>query len=220
MNPAEFRLVVSSGPTREWLDPVRFLTNASSGRTGWCLAKAGVPRFGEVELISGPVCSHYRSVEGARSTPIESTYDLLAAVDAALCDKSILIMAAAPADYTPLEFSQKKLKKTGDKRIVELQPTPDVLAATAKKAAGLQRCYRIGFAAETNDMENNALEKLERKGLHFICGNEVYREDRGFGENPNRWALFGRQGQQAVFGPADKEALADSLLEYLIAGLE
>ena len=216
MDPRRFRLVVTSGPTREWMDPVRFLSNASSGRTGWCLASQGQKRFGEVELITGPVCPEYGRLAGARITQVESTTDMAEAVRMAMAPDTVLIMAAAPADYTPAEVSPSKVKKTGNMIHMAMRPTVDVLGSIAEDGDSLERFYRVGFAAETGDLEKNARDKLLRKRLDFICGNEVFRNTRGFGERENSWVVYGRQTETVTIGPADKLELADRLLGHLI----
>ncbi len=219
MNPAEFRLVVTSGPTREWVDPVRFLSNASSGRTGWHLASAGTGSFSSVSLITGPVCREYRNLPGALVTEVETTDDMADAVRANLRDRTLLIMAAAPADYTPATAATGKMKKSTAPLSLELRPTVDILASIADEGDRLDRCYRVGFAAETSDLKGHAREKLARKRLQFICGNEVYRTTRGFGERENTWLVYGADGSTETIGPDDKARLARRLLDHLVARL-
>lgn len=220
MNPGDFRLVVTSGPTREWLDPVRFITNASSGKTGWSIADAGRRlNFREVILISGQSLEKYRKVEGIQNISVETTADLLQAVRDSLVDRTLLIMAAAPVDYRPARFNPSKIKKSGTSLTLELQPTTDILKDIAPLVQSLQSCYTIGFAAETDNVLNNARDKLRRKNLNFICANEVFGTSRGFGENQNSWSLLNREGECLVIGPDDKPRLAEKLLEHLMLEL-
>ena len=219
IDPKRFRLVITSGPTREWLDPVRFLSNASSGRTGWCLASKGLQSFREVDLITGPVCGDYARLPGARVTQVESTADMAEAVRQAMGPRTLLIMAAAPADYTPDQVSDSKMKKTGSSLELRMKPTVDVLASIAQQGDLLDSFFRVGFAAETGDLEKNARDKLRRKHLDFICGNDVYRNTRGFGENSNSWIVYGPSVEPVTIGPADKLELAERLLDYLMRSL-
>jgi phosphopantothenoylcysteine decarboxylase/phosphopantothenate--cysteine ligase len=210
---SRMRLVVASGPTREWIDPVRFITNASSGKTGWEIARNGLSRFAEVVYIAGP-CA-YRMLEGATCIAVDTTSDMADAVLKSICENSLLIMAAAPADYTPVTPATQKIKKVPGEthRTLELRPTTDILKKAGENPP--PRCIRVGFAAETENLKENALEKLKRKNADFICGNEVYRERSGFGEVQNTLHLFDRTGHEIVLGPMPKDRLAQSLLDVL-----
>ena len=216
MNPKEMRLVVASGPTREWIDPVRFISNPSSGSTGWNLAVAGTPIFRQVVYISGPVAEQYRAVPGAVCHGIETTSDLRDAVLEHLADDTILVMAAAPADFTPVQKSESKIKKEGREGVtLELTRAPDVLLSVNEVADRYSNFTRVGFAAETDDMLENAAGKLKRKNLDFICANRVYRSRMGFGENKNTVVVLDAAGEQFSIGPAEKGQLAGDLLKYL-----
>lgn len=209
------RLIVASGPTREWIDPVRFLTNASSGKTGWEIARSGLRRFQEVIYIAGPCDTPYRRLEGAINMPVTTTAEMGEAVLEMLRPDSLLIMAAAPADFTPVHAEAHKIKKQPGEtvRTLELAPTMDILQKAGEKAP--DRCFRVGFAAETQELLSNARAKLHRKQAHFICANEVYRDRTGFGEIPNTLRVFDALGGEKQIGPLPKDALADSLLDYL-----
>ncbi|EHQ07954.1 phosphopantothenoylcysteine decarboxylase [Leptonema illini] len=212
---SKMRLVVAAGPTREWIDPVRFLTNASSGKTGWEIARNGLSRFAAVVYISGPCDAAYRTLDGATNVAVDTTADMAEAVLKALCKNSLLIMAAAPADYTPVAPAEQKIKKQPGEthRTIELRPTIDILKTAGENPP--ERCIRVGFAAETEHMKEHALEKLQRKNADFICGNEVYRDRSGFGEVQNTLHLFDRAGSETVLGPMAKDRLAESLLDEL-----
>ncbi len=215
MNASSYRLVVTSGPTREWIDPVRFISNPSSGRTGWGIARRGLKYFKEVVFISGPAHHKYISVQGAKNILVDTTEEMKAAVHKSIKSKTLLIMAAAPADFTPDRTSDSKIKKTAAKQLnVKLVPTTDILKSL--KDHGARDFYRVGFAAETDHVSENALDKLERKGLDFICANQVFKESQGFGEHANTLHLLGHDGELRQFGPGDKLKIADDLLKYLI----
>lgn len=215
MNPSKYRLVVTSGPTREWIDPVRFISNPSSGRTGWALARRGLKLFRDVVFISGPAHGRYTKVEGAKNIQVESTEEMAAAVTSAIRERTLLIMAAAPADFTPESRDTTKIKRSGGELILRLQPTKDILIGLG--SLDLDHFIKVGFAAETDHVQENAFDKLKRKNLDFICANRVYQEREGFGENRNTLHVIGRDGKEKIIGPADKLLLADRLLRYLVA---
>lgn len=218
MNPAEFRLVIGSGPTREWIDPVRYISNPSTGRTGWSLAKHGLDKFGEVVLISGPGSAECRTIDGATNVAVETTAEMTSAVRDHICDRSVLIMSAAPADYTPATPRPQKVKKqAGEPYTLTLMPTTDILKSIIPLAADWPNFYRVGFAAETNNVEEYAWRKMKEKDLDFICANQVYRSEAGFGDNPNTLTVFNRSGEIAKIGPAEKDDLAARLLTHFIA---
>lgn len=218
MNPAEFRLVVASGPTREWIDPVRFISNPSTGQTGWSLATSGVGRFREVVFISGPGLEEYRTVEGARNVLVDTTAEMTSAVRDNVGDSCLLIMSAAPADYTPATPETQKIKKkSGEPYTLILAPTTDILKSLIPIAAAWPAFYRVGFAAETKNMHEYALRKLEEKELDFICANQVYKSETGFGNNPNTLVVIDRAGETTKIGPATKDDLASRLLDHIVA---
>ena len=217
MNPADFRLVVTSGPTREWLDPVRFISNPSSGKTGWNIAHKGLSRFREVILITGPVHREYAELEGGQTILVETTADMGQAVHDALIDNTLLVMSAAPADYTPQSVQDSKIKKSPDGLLeLKLKPTMDILGRLRPRVESLQNVYLTGFAAETDNMRDNAYGKLKRKNLNFICANQVFKNQAGFGNNPNTWLVINAEGREHALGPAPKEELAEALLNLLI----
>jgi phosphopantothenoylcysteine synthetase/decarboxylase len=218
MNPEEFRLVVASGPTREWLDPVRFISNPSTGRTGWSLATSAVGRFREVVFISGPGAEEFRTVEGACNVLVETTAEMTSAVRDHVGDQCVLIMSAAPADYTPTEAADQKIKKkSGEPYTLTLAPTTDILKSLIPLAAGWPGFYRVGFAAETRNVEEYALRKLAEKELDFICANQVYKSETGFGDHPNTLLVIDKVGETVKIGPATKDDLAVRLLDHIVA---
>jgi phosphopantothenoylcysteine synthetase/decarboxylase len=219
MNLRDFKLIVTSGPTREWIDPVRFISNPSTGQTGWQVARRGVGKFREVVYICGPAHEQYLTVDGARNISVVTTEDLARAVQSEVEARTLLIMAAAPADYTPAEPGVEKIKKrAGAPMQLELKPTTDVLLSVSDAEYG--NFFRVGFAAETNQVREHAREKMERKKLHFVCANQVYREEMGFGSHENTLIVLDREGREEVLGPFSKEILGEKLLDYLILRMQ
>jgi phosphopantothenoylcysteine synthetase/decarboxylase len=171
----ERKVIITGGPTREWLDPVRFLSNPSTGKMGVALADACLTRARETVFIHGPIEPSLVHMKKYRCVPVETTMDMLAAVGKELEDSAVLIMAAAPADYSPVKKSDRKIKKSDENIFIELAKTPDILREVdAMKQDGLIRnLFTVGFAAETNDIEEYALKKLVEKNLDMICLNDV-----------------------------------------------
>lgn len=216
MNIKELRLVVGSGPTREWIDPVRFISNPSTGRMGHAIAEAGLSRFKEVVFVSGPVAPPYDHVDGAVNYMVETTEEMKEHILRSLGDGTVLIMAAAPADYTPAVFQHSKIKKDPELNLeIKLKPTPDILMETAAVSSRYADLFRVGFAAETDHVRENALAKLKKKDLDFVCANMVFREEAGFGANPNSLLVIERDGTETPVGPAEKSELAKALLDLL-----
>ena len=160
------RILISSGPTRQYLDPVRYLTNASSGQMGKSLAEAALSRGHRVVVVSGPVCLDYP--EAAEVIPVVSTEQMLAACREAFPDCDGLIGAAAPCDYRPMKVQSGKIEKTGDPLVLNLIETSDVIATLA---ADKQGRWVVGFALETEDQRFRALVKLENKNCDLIVLN-------------------------------------------------
>jgi phosphopantothenoylcysteine decarboxylase / phosphopantothenate---cysteine ligase len=203
------KILVTAGPTREAFDPIRFLSNASTGSTGIAIAREAALRGGDVTLLLGPTLLEAPpGVTTHRFTSAAELYDL--ALEHAR-GTGIVVATAAVADWRPAEHAESKLKKTDRELVVRMVPNPDVLAAVA------QRCdaFLVGFAAETDDHEANAREKLERKGLDAIVVNDV-RSERGFGPGENTLVLLWRDGRKEL-GTATKTELAARLLDAIEA---
>ncbi|HMV35985.1 MAG TPA: phosphopantothenoylcysteine decarboxylase [Turneriella sp.] len=211
------RLVVTSGPTREFFDPIRFLSNPSTGRMGHSVAAAAVRRgIFDVVFISGPVMPEFATVEGARNVSVISTDDMLAAVGEALTPGGILVMAAAPADYKPAVKSPVKIKKTENPQI-SLVPNPDILKEMARRNTTLSpRALLIGFAAETHETEKYALGKLRDKQLDMIFLNDVSRQGAGFASTTNEFTVFYRDGRRLELANAVKEALGEKIIDCVL----
>lgn len=163
------RLLITSGPTREYLDPVRYLSNGSSGTMGCCLAAAGIDRGFEVTIVTGPVAIEYP--KEATVIEVVSTQEMFDAVLEIWPSCEGLIGAAAPCDFRPLEFSESKIKKSADVDTlrIEFTPNPDILAEAGRRKTASQ--WSIGFALETENGRANALRKLQRKNCDFIVLN-------------------------------------------------
>jgi phosphopantothenoylcysteine decarboxylase / phosphopantothenate---cysteine ligase len=208
---SSIRCLVTAGPTREWLDPVRFLSNPSTGKMGFAVADAAHERGWEVDLISGPVILDVKS--GVRQTFVETADEMLAAcLDLfALCD--FMIMAAAVCDHKPALVAKSKLKKSEISTILELEQTPDILAELGRRKASGQKL--VGFAAETNDCLSNGERKLREKNLDWIVVNDVSSPERGFASDFNEVTLLGRNREIVPIDLAPKLEVARILLERI-----
>lgn len=209
--------IVTSGPTREFFDPIRFLSNPSTGRMGHSVASAALKRGTfDVVFISGPVMPEFSQVEGAKNVSVVSTEDMLHAVSEHLKAGAILVMAAAPADYKPAVKSAVKIKKTENPRI-DLVPNPDILKEMAKLNQNLSpRATLVGFAAETHETEKYALGKLKDKGLDMIFLNDVSQEGSGFASLTNAFVVFYRDGRRVELKNASKEDLGEKIVDMVI----
>ena len=179
------RILITAGPTREAIDPVRFLSNRSSGKMGYALARVAARRGHVVTLISGPVA--LRPPAKAAFVPVMTANEMLAAVKQCLPRCDALIMAAAVADWRPSCVSPQKLNKKTASRVLCLEPTPDILKTLRSKKG---RRVFIGFAAETERMLAGARRKLAEKGLDLIVANDVSRRDAGFEVDTNQVTLI------------------------------
>ncbi|HUO96093.1 MAG TPA: bifunctional phosphopantothenoylcysteine decarboxylase/phosphopantothenate--cysteine ligase CoaBC [Steroidobacteraceae bacterium] len=186
------RVVISAGPTREPLDPVRFISNRSSGKMGFAVAAAARDAGAEVTLVSGPVS--LESPPGICRIDVETAEQMYSAVHTAIAGADIYIGAAAVADYTPARCAKDKIKKTSDCFELSLQKAPDILASVA---ALERRPFTVGFAAETVDVEKHAREKLARKRLDLIAANEVGAE-RAFDREDNALLVLWPGGRREL----------------------
>lgn len=208
------KVVVTAGPTREALDPVRFLSNRSTGKQGVALALAAVDLGATVTLISGPIQS--QQLVGVERVTVETANEMLVAVLEAVDGADLLIMAAAVSDYRPDTFSEHKIKKNAagpDGMTIDLARNPDILEEVGKTRDrhGYPK-VTIGFAAETEDVVANGLEKLQRKGLDLIAINDVSAQDAGFAADTNRIILMQRSGDSELWPLLTKAEVADRLL--------
>jgi len=178
-------LLVTAGPTREHLDPVRFLSNRSTGKMGFAVAQAAVERGHRVTLVAGPVS--LPTPVGVERVDVVSARDMLAAVERLLPAQDALVMTAAVADWRPTRVSETKLKKSDMRPVIELEPNPDILK-TLRPLKGAR--LFVGFAAETGDPLAEAQRKLASKGLDLIVANDVTQTDAGFAADTNRVTLI------------------------------
>ncbi|MEK6284381.1 MAG: bifunctional phosphopantothenoylcysteine decarboxylase/phosphopantothenate--cysteine ligase CoaBC [Acidobacteriota bacterium] len=183
------RVLITAGPTQEAIDPVRFLSNRSSGKMGYAVAEAALARGADVTLITGPVS--IAAPKGARTISVRSAAEMYEAVKANLEGATMVVMAAAVADYRPASVHQQKIKKNGSALVLELEETDDILTAAA---GGNGSRVVIGFAAETENVLANAKKKLEEKGADLIVANDVSASDSGFDVDTNRIALVSKEG--------------------------
>ena len=201
------RMIISAGPTREMIDPVRYLSNRSSGKMGYAIAQAAVDMGADVTLVSGPV--GIEAPSKARRVDVVSAADMADAMLHLAPQADIVIMAAAVADYTPKVYSPQKIKKSSDMSI-ELVRTKDILTELGAQKRPEQ--LLMGFAAETQQFEDNAKDKLTRKHLDIIALNDVSRPGEGFGSDSNNIRLFFSDGTEEDLGSADKRTLAMQIM--------
>jgi phosphopantothenoylcysteine decarboxylase/phosphopantothenate--cysteine ligase len=206
------RCLITAGPTREHLDPVRFLSNASSGKMGYALAAAARARGWRVDLVSGPVA--LAAPEGVAVHRVVSAAEMLAACEPLFAGCDVLIAVAAVADYRPKVVAEQKLRKSRAAVAVELEPTVDIVKTLAARKRPGQTV--VGFAAETHELEAGARRKLAEKNLDWMVANEVGRAGTGMEADNNRVILFGRSGPVGTFGPALKRAVAEWILERIV----
>lgn len=214
---ANRKLIVTGGPTREWLDPVRFISNPSSGKMGIALAEAADGRFKETVFIHGPIDSNLLAGKTFRSVAVETTEDMLQAVLGELELGTILIMAAAPADYRAKEISNTKIKKDGDEVQITLQKNPDILKTVAafREKNGLTDMFVVGFAVETHDVEAYALGKLRDKKLDMICLNDVSQDGAGFAGDTNIVVIYEKDETAHTLPILPKPEVAKKILERI-----
>ncbi|MCK9529256.1 MAG: bifunctional phosphopantothenoylcysteine decarboxylase/phosphopantothenate--cysteine ligase CoaBC [Gammaproteobacteria bacterium] len=205
---AGVRVLVTAGPTREALDPVRYISNRSSGRMGFAVAEAAAAAGAAVTLVSGPV--DLPTPPGVQRVDVVSAAEMAAAVEA--CDCDLFIGTAAVADYRPVAAAPEKIKKSAARLTLELERNPDILAGVAARPA---RPFTVGFAAETEQLETHARDKLARKGLDMIAANDVSpRAEGGFDSAVNALRLFWADGE-ATLPLQDKRQLAHELVQLI-----
>jgi phosphopantothenoylcysteine decarboxylase/phosphopantothenate--cysteine ligase len=210
-------VLVTAGPTREDVDPVRFLTNRSSGKMGYALAEAALRRGARVVLVSGP--TNLAAPQGADWIPVRTTEEMRHAVHEHASGANVVIMAAAVSDYRPAAAHAQKIKRAGERITLELEPTPDILAELGRESGdGSARARRvlIGLAAETEHMAESAREKLLRKGADMIAANDVTQEGAGFDGDTNIVTLFLRDGREIPLPKLSKFEVANRILDQVL----
>jgi phosphopantothenoylcysteine decarboxylase/phosphopantothenate--cysteine ligase len=202
------KVVVTAGPTRERIDPVRFITNRSSGKMGFAVAEAARDAGADVVIVSGPV--NVPTPRGIRRIEVESAEQMMNAVQAELADTDVFIAAAAVSDYRMREVAAHKIKKTSEELSLQLTRTPDILATVAARSP---RPFVVGFAAETQNVERNALAKLEGKRLDMIAANQV-GEGLAFDCDDNALTVYWADGKREL-ARAPKCDLACALVDVI-----
>jgi phosphopantothenoylcysteine decarboxylase/phosphopantothenate--cysteine ligase len=203
------RVLVTAGPTREPIDPVRFISNHSSGKMGVALAAAAWRRGANVLLVSGPL-----SVDppvGVDVRPVTTTDEMSAAVEQELPSADVLVMAAAPADFRAAAPAESKIKKHAAPDAIALAPTPDILSRT--RDARRPGAIVVGFALETDDVLRGARQKLTAKDLDLVVVNDAREPGAGFGVDTNRVTLLGRDGSEEALPLRNKTEVADEILD-------
>lgn len=217
------KVVVTAGPTREFIDPVRFLSNPSTGKMGFAVAAAAARRGHDVTLVAGPVA--LKTPKGVRRLDVVSARDMLAAVEDALAATpagapAAFVSTAAVADWRPATRAAKKLKKREMRGVLKLVRNPDVLKTVGAK---LRRAKRtnvrlVGFAAETDDVLAEAARKCREKGLAFIVANDVGEKGCGFGTDTNRVTFVFPDGATKALPLMSKARVAAAIVREVVAG--
>jgi len=207
------RILITAGPTREPLDPVRFIANPSSGKMGFALARAAERRGADVLLITGP--STLKDPPGVKTLRIQTAREMAEAVLEVVRNYPIVIKTAAVSDYRPTKTAAQKIKKKNDRWILELEQTTDILKEIGKRKLTGQ--ILVGFAAETEDLEVNAVKKLNEKNLDIIAANRIGEMGSGFESDTNRVTLFYKDGSREILPIMEKEAIAHLLLDRILS---
>jgi phosphopantothenoylcysteine decarboxylase/phosphopantothenate--cysteine ligase len=213
------RVLVSAGPTWESFDPVRFLSNPSTGKMGYALAKVAVRRAARVELVSGPC--FLDAPAGVERTSVTSALEMRDVIMKLSPKLDAIVMAAAVSDYRPTRKAHHKLKKASEELSITLEPNPDILAALGEIKPAAQ--VLVGFAAETENLLENAKHKLLRKNLDFIVLNDITCKGAGFGCDTNEVKIIDRNGAVSDLHPMSKEDVASHIwdrVELLLAGMK
>ncbi|KAB8310535.1 bifunctional phosphopantothenoylcysteine decarboxylase/phosphopantothenate--cysteine ligase CoaBC [Erwinia endophytica] len=205
-------IMITAGPTREALDPVRFITNHSSGKMGFAIAAAAAKRGANVTLIAGPVA--LPTPPWVKRIDVITATEMQQAVMENVHRQHIFIATAAVADYRAAEVAAEKIKKQGDEIILRMVKNPDIVAGVA--AMQEKRPYVVGFAAETQNVEEYAQQKRERKNLDLICANDVSKAGQGFNSDSNALHLFWQEGEK-VLPLSDKSLLGQQLIDEIVS---
>ncbi len=209
----EEHILITAGPTVEDLDPVRFITNRSSGKMGYALAEAAQARYARVTLVSGPV--KLTPPDGIETVNVRSTREMYDAVLARLNDTTAFIGCAAVADFRPAQKADNKIKKLGRTNLtLELETTEDIIARVGELSKDTARIV-IGFAAESQDLLDYAERKLREKGMHAIVANDITRKDAGFDVETNAATILRRDGTREALPLQSKRELADYVLNEI-----
>jgi len=211
-------IIVTAGGTREAVDPVRYLTNHSSGKQGYAVAQAALDAGAAVTLITTTTALPLPT--GAQLVTVNSALEMLAAVRQACVDADALVMAAAVADFRPAHVANQKIKKLTGTPLLELAPNPDILATLAQERDSFPRLqFVVGFAAETQNLLENAQSKLARKRLDLIVANDVTADNAGFAVDTNRVIFLRQDGSQEALPLLSKADVARHIVDEITQGL-
>jgi len=202
--------IITAGSTREFIDPVRFITNRSSGKMGYALAQAAKDRGAKVILISGP--SNISHPAGIDIIKVQTAEAMRQQVLSHLNQSTVLIMAAAVSDYRPSAPSKQKIKKKLSKWSLEMEPTVDILSEISKRSA---KQLLVGFAAETENIISNAKKKLKQKKLHLIVANDITLKDSGFESDYGTVSLLDKYGEVKNLPRLPKRQIAEIILDKI-----
>ena len=209
-NASSIRCLITAGPTREFIDPVRFISNPSTGKMGFALAEAAVEAGWTVDLVAGPV--NLEEPDGAILYPVVTAEEMLHQVDALFDACDILIMTAAVSDFRPVKQHKHKEKKDQASLSIEFERTTDILKTMTERK--LHQTV-VGFAAETQDVVTYAKEKLLSKNLDWIVANEVGGPGAGFAADSNEVLLMNADGSSEKLGPDSKRAIAEKIIQLV-----
>jgi len=203
---------ITAGPTREFIDPFRFISNPSSGKMGYALAAAARARGQEVVLISGPV--NLPPPKGVKPIPVISAREMEQAVLSHFSGCDVVIMSAAVSDYRPRKTSPRKLKKGEETKTLSLVKNPDILKKLGRKKG---KCLLVGFSAETENIIDNAKKKLRLKNLDFVVANDINPSTGGFGRDLIRVTVLSREGRSWVWPLLPKREVSRRIIELVLA---
>jgi phosphopantothenoylcysteine decarboxylase / phosphopantothenate---cysteine ligase len=211
------RVVVTAGGTREPIDPVRFISNYSSGKMGFALAAAAADRGAKVTLITTANHPEHHGVEVQR---VDTSSEMLAELQSHLRDADLLLMAAAIGDFRPAKTVEHKIRREDTPHLtLDLEPIPDLIASLSSDES-LARVFRIAFAAEDSDLDRKAIEKMNRKGVQAIVANDISRHDIGFGSDYNAGVLLFSDGSRHELEKATKREMSDRILDLVLPRLK
>ena len=209
-NASSIRCLITAGPTREFIDPVRYISNPSTGKMGFSIAKAAIEAGWNVDLVAGPVA--LEEPKGSILYPVMTAEEMFHQVDALFDACDILIMAAAVCDFRPVIHHTHKEKKGVASMNIEFERTADILKIMSERKA--QQTV-VGFSAETRDVVSYAKEKLASKKLDYIVANEVGKVGSGFAADTNEVLLIAANGSSVKLGPSTKSAIAEELIQLV-----